>query len=41
MKSNLFAAVLAAFFALSIAVSSQVAVAGCPSYDPNCQQPRP
>ncbi len=41
MKTILFAAVLAASFALSVALIGQSAIAGCPSYDPNCEQPCP
>lgn len=41
MKKILLAAAIAAFCALSVSLPTQPALAGCPSYDPNCQQPRP
>jgi len=37
----LFIALIATVLALGLAASAPTAVAGCPSYDPNCQQPRP
>jgi len=41
MKPVLFITLLIAVLALSATATVPAAFAGCPSYDPNCQQPRP
>jgi hypothetical protein len=42
MRQILFTAVIAAALSLSTALPGHSAFAGCPSYDPNCQQqPKP